>query len=186
MTSRDDHPEDGIDWQPLWTVKINFDSHRLDKENDQLLTFKPTRFALYFGWAFIIVGVVITISMAFLIKDAPWFNLFGAIFSAIGLFFLYLANRQVSFNHENGFYTRGRGAPLLLLQIRALQLLSEHNDSDDGNYTSYQLNLILSDDKRQNIVIYANRQNAIDDAKKLADFLDLTLWSNIEFGEYIP
>ncbi len=177
---------DGIDLQPLWTIKINFDHRQLHIANSDLATFKPTRAAFAFGSAFVLVGIAIAVLMLALAPKAPWFNPFGAVFVAIGLIFLYLANRKISFDHFSGTYRKGWNKPLLILMIQSLQLLPEMVSSKKHHYICYQLNLVLPDGARQNIVTYTNKKKAAQDAKKLAHFLGIELWNGVESDDYVP
>jgi hypothetical protein len=85
------------------------------------------------------------------------------------------------FSHSEGVYKYGKRQEILLLKVKALQLLSHEISGDDESpgYTSYQLNLIMNDGSRENVVSYGQKDNAIADSQKLADYLGLKLWNGI-------
>ncbi|WP_250656959.1 hypothetical protein [Alkalimarinus coralli] len=67
-----------------------------------------------------------------------------------------------------------------LADIQALQLLSERcTSSGNGSrrsYYSYELNLILNDGKRINVMDHGNKAALVEDAKVISIFLDVPVW----------
>ena len=63
--------------------------------------------------------------------------------------------------------------------IHALQLISEWVSSDDGGYHSFELNLILKDGGRLNVVDHGGQDRIREDAKVLSDFLNVPVWDAI-------
>ncbi len=61
-------------------------------------------------------------------------------------------------------------------QIHALQLISEYCRSDKNSYYSYELNLILEDGKRINVVDHGNLGKIRDQAATLSEFLRKPVW----------
>jgi hypothetical protein len=71
---------------------------------------------------------------------------------------------------------QGHGETTALGEIHALQLISEHCTSDNSSYYSYELNLVLADGRRINVVDHGNRATLYSDADSLAAFLGVPIW----------
>jgi hypothetical protein len=56
-------------------------------------------------------------------------------------------------------------------------LISEHCSGSKSSYTSYELNLVLEDSRRINLVDHGNRKKLIADAQIVAEFLGVPLWN---------
>ena len=63
-----------------------------------------------------------------------------------------------------------------LNSIIAIQLNGEHVKNDKGSYKSFELNLVLKDGSRKNVVDHGNLKSIISDAEILSDFLDVPIW----------
>ena len=63
-----------------------------------------------------------------------------------------------------------------LEEIYAIQLLKEYCRGDKSSYYSYELNLVLEDASRINVVDHGKLNLIRSDAEKLAAFLDIPLW----------
>jgi len=60
--------------------------------------------------------------------------------------------------------------------VLLLQLLSEYVSGDKSSYYSYELNLVLDEASRINVVDHENLEQLRGDARTLAQFLDKLLW----------
>ena len=63
-----------------------------------------------------------------------------------------------------------------LSSIHALQLLSEFVSGSKSSYHSYELNLVLNDGSRINVVDHGNLDRLRSDANTLSRFLDKPIW----------
>ena len=63
-----------------------------------------------------------------------------------------------------------------LSSIHALQLLSEFVSGSKSSYYSYELNLVLNDGSRINVVDHGNLERLRSDASALSRFLDKPVW----------
>ncbi|MFB3118125.1 MAG: hypothetical protein ACE1ZP_05110 [Myxococcota bacterium] len=92
------------------------------------------------------------------------------------------------FDRSLALFWRGRSEPTLmnvgppiassapLSSIHALQLLSEFVSGSKNSYYSYELNLVLNDGRRINVVDHGNLKRLRGDAKTLSQFLDKPVW----------
>ncbi|MFS4481960.1 hypothetical protein ACKGJY_03000 [Hyunsoonleella sp. 2307UL5-6] len=90
----------------------------------------------------------------------------------------------ITFNSNTNQFYRGLNIPLIkrkkkiinFNRIVALQIIGERVSSDDGSYQSFELNLILDDTTRINVVDHGNLKNLITDAQTLSEFLKTPIW----------
>ena len=63
-----------------------------------------------------------------------------------------------------------------LKDIHALQIISEYCFGQYASYYSYELNLVLKDGRRINVVDHANQGKLREDARTLSRFLGAPVW----------
>ena len=67
----------------------------------------------------------------------------------------------------------------MLSEIHALQLLSKDRSDAEHSYHSYELNLVLEDGKRINVVDHGDETQIRTDAQALSRFLGKPVWDGI-------
>lgn len=116
--------------------------------------------------------------------------IFGGIFAAIGVGIYYFGTIPRCFDKNYGYYWKGRDEPnvmrtdqadkfVKLSDIHALQIVSEWVRGNKTSYTSYELNLVLKDGKRINVVDHGNLKALREDARITADFLGIQVWDSV-------
>lgn len=112
------------------------------------------------------------------------------MFSLAGGGLLYSQTAPVVFDLQRRHFVRGRKSPehcedLSKLKyytdidrIHALQLIAERYDRS-SNQRSYELNLVLTDGSRLNVIDHGGLDVIRADAQKLAAFLGKPLWDAI-------
>ena len=63
-----------------------------------------------------------------------------------------------------------------LSEVKAIQVLRERISSKNGSYYSYEINLVLADASRINVIDHGKHEAVIDDAELLATTLGVPLW----------
>lgn len=184
------------EWYPLKGGGTNFQTHRLDSSNPDLLVFKATTGAQLFCGVFALVGlIVMAIPMVIFFSDGAkdwgllvFAILFGGIFLAVGSLMYYFMTVPRVFDTFYGCYYKGRTKPkhemgqhkkqvlTPLSEVKAIQVLRERIRSKNGSYYSYEINLVLADASRINIVDHGKHEAVIDDAEILATSLGVPLW----------
>ena len=118
-------------------------------------------------------------------------TLFGLFFTSTSGWLYYFGTRPIVFDKLSGHFFKGKNDPAVeankntvkvwspLDQIHALQLLSKYCLSDNSYY-SYELNLVLKDGRRINVVKHGNLVQLLIDTKILSVFLDKPIWNAIE------
>jgi hypothetical protein len=185
-------------WTPAKNGGASFQTHRLVSIHPYRMEFRPTVGFLLFGGFFMFMGVgAVFLSIVFAIQShtfpagliAIFPMLIGLVFALTGGWLMYTGSARIIIDKEEKAAWKGRKSPREVFNIselkdyseikniHALQLISEHCDGSDSSYTSYELNLVLADGKRINLIDHGNRKKLIADAQTLAEFLGVPLWN---------
>lgn len=188
------------EWGPAKGGGASFGTHRLEQVDPYRTEFRPTRGAMAFYLLFVLVGlaVIVGFAIANMSRGLPanWSSavplvvpvVFGSVFTIVGGGMLYVGAAPIVFDKRRGDYWKGRVAPyevstrremkdhVKLERIHALQIISEYCRSDKSSYYSYELNLVLDDGSRMNVIDHGNQSQLRDDAHALAAFLDKPVW----------
>lgn len=192
-------------WTPVQRGGSSFLTHKLDFVNSSRAEFRATMRMKLFFLLFVFIGVVVFffITRSFSSQGSPFYGftillwLFPSIFVLVGGVGLFLGTKPIVFDKTKGFFWKGRKTPhrgakrsslkdfAELEQIYALQLISEYcrsGSSSNNHYSyfySYELNLVLKDGKRINVVDHGDLNKLRDDAARLSNFLDKPVWDAI-------
>ncbi|SDH49967.1 hypothetical protein [Winogradskyella thalassocola] len=194
--NNNDTIESKVSTSPLKTGGASFKTNVLIQENPSKLIYKPSLGAALFSFIFLAVGLGVLFYALFPLFQShiesvsiPWFLiLFGLIFSGAGGFLFYIFYKPRVFDKQQGLYyttyafknhrskRKASEDYLFLKSIIAIQIIGEHVKSDDGSYKSFELNLILDDASRKNVVDHGNLKSIINDAEILSEFLNIPIW----------
>jgi hypothetical protein len=183
-------------WSPLVPGGSNFKTRKLSiVPGAYRANFKSSFGAILFAMLFLLIGVgVLLIGIRFFINkgavlDSFFLTGFGAVFAAVGTFMLYFFTKPIVFDKNSGFFWKGRLSPeklnfsydnikncTPLERIYAFQIISEYCHSDKSSYYSYELNLVLKDGSRLNVVDHGNAAAIRKDAELLGEFLGIPVW----------
>lgn len=195
------HPlAQSTDWHPLAGGGANFQTHRLDSANPDLLVFRCTKGAYWFAGIFCFFGLLgMVIPGAIFVTGGmqEWTLLlfavlFGGIFLGVGALLLYFMTMPRVFDTFYGVYYKGRKkpqdsmtlgtvqnrkkGPVPLNEVKAVQVIRERVTSKNSSYYSYELNLVLADASRINVIDHGKLAAVIEDAETLATALGVPLW----------
>ncbi|MBN2509108.1 MAG: hypothetical protein JXB03_02485 [Spirochaetales bacterium] len=184
------------DWTPLKGGGANFRTHTMIEKAHYRYEFRPSAGNLIFGLLFAVMGggIPVAVFLGILMEDG--FNdvimlmplVMSAVFIGIGVILVRSALKPIVFDKHSGFFWKGRVDPLSvndrsrikvyceLGRIEGLQLIREWVRSDKSSFYSYELNLVLDDGSRLNVVDHGNIHKLKEDAEKLARFLMVPLW----------
>lgn len=190
----DDEVAAKTDWERANRGGTNVGSHILRETSPTRAEFKVSAMALLQPVLFVIggIGVYIFINISHFGQD-PMISLASIPIAGsiifIGLFKIYRWTEPRVFDRTMNCYWRGRKQPdpvnvqdsnksCLLNDIHAIQLLKESlgNARNGGGYASFELNLILKDSSRLNVVDHSNHSQVRADAEKLSQFLNVPVW----------
>ena len=203
--------DDGVaqetEWTPLKRGGTNLRTHNLVKVSRDRLAFKPTIGVLALGCAIPLFALGLGASLVFSALGRSsddntaitivLATVFTIAFCAVGVFLLRSMRKPRFFDLHEGWYwasrksielanrNEGRKHGVPIEDIYALQIIREYCRSGGKNhqsYYSYELNLVLTDTSRINVVDQSNVRTFYEDAKRLAKFLDIPLWDGSRQG----
>lgn len=183
-------------WTPAKGGGTNFRTHKLVQVDLRRVEFRATVGNILFCSLFLIAGLGVGIGVVVytivhgraLDVEIAFPVLFGMIFAVVGGGLLYYTTRPIIFDAQRGFYWKGRKSPddvpdrtaikdfALFADLHAIQLVSERCSGKNSSYCSYELNLVLHDGKRLNVIDHGNRDKLRVDAATLSRFLGKPVW----------
>jgi len=190
LTDTDDPVAQKVSWEPAKSGGANFKTQKIEISAEKVVV-KKTLGMILFGLVFFLPGLgglLIGAPYNFINGDEGagfFFILWGAGFGGAGLAMLYFT-KPFTIDKMRGVFYRGKkynSNPTgkkktqgLLVEIHAIQLLSERVQSKNNNYTSYELNLVFKDGNRMNIMDHGNGKDIEEAAKKLGQMLKVPIW----------
>lgn len=186
-------------WTPLVPGGASFRTRKLViSKMGNKANFKTTIGALLFGGIFFIVGLgvlifgIIRFVSNGVAGESFFLTGFGLIFGAVGAGMLCWFTRPIVFDQDMGFFWKGRVSRdklmysveslkncVSLKKIHALQIISEFCKGDKSSYYSYELNLVLDDGERLNVVDHGDLKALRADAEILSEYLQLPVWDGV-------
>jgi len=184
------------EWIPLRSGGSNFRTHRLVEKGYHRFEFKSTIFALVFYLIFFLVGsgllgfaLYSEFLNSFQLEESSLIlSAIGIVFFLVGLGLIISGTKPIVFDKMSGYFWKGRTSPnqnieyskpelfTHLNEIHALQIIQERVSSDKSSYYSYELNLVLRDGQRKNVIDHGNLDRLQEDAQKISEFLNKPLW----------
>lgn len=186
---------DPVSWEPAKAGGASFKTHKMVFPNDDSIKFVGTFGSYLFGAIFFVSGITALVLGFMDFHLLP--IIIGFMFTVVGLFLIDYYSIPVFFNKRVGLYWKGRqsifqrlftgkeGFSVKLEDIKAIQVIEEHISDEDGSYDSYEINLVLTNNKRLNVVDHGNKKSAMDDAAHLAEFLGVPFLYDKERLNYI-
>ena len=201
--SFDDPIAQKTEWRPAKQGGSNFLTHSLIKIDDNRLEFRTTTGAKLFYFAFLALILSVLIIFLLALNSLSVSSILVLLVLLVLLVFIsfiifYFRKKSIVFDRKKGCFWIGRKPPRVrsqpttskkiafFEQIHALQLISETCDSSSQSssgkrhfYESYELNLVLKDGQRINVVDHGDKQALRKDTATLAKFLDKPIWDAI-------
>ncbi len=190
--SLEDSIKSQVSKSPLKPGGTNFRTHVLIQPSSSKFAYKPSVGAAIFSFIFLAVGLGVLFFSVYPQHGHTgpgWFLiLFGLIFASVGGFMFYNFYKPIVFDKQLGVYYNtykiknqqsdkdSEKNYFPLQSIIALQIIGERIKSKKGSYGSYELNLVLKDGTRTNVIDHGNLQSIIDDAHELERFLNVPIW----------
>ena len=186
-------------WSPLSHGGQSFKSHKLVQVDDDHIEFRMSlQSAMVYMYITLLGLFTMVLSvfgniMGFSGSGSPLiFFAVGLLFSAVGLFLYYKAKTKVSISRTYPAIYNGDIDPAQAInpntidgfkplhKLHSIQVLQKYIESTikdtNNSYFSYEINLIMNDGTRINVVDHGNRKAIIKQSNKLAEFLDVPLW----------
>ncbi|HQO10025.1 MAG TPA: hypothetical protein PLK90_04095 [Clostridiales bacterium] len=183
------------EWTPVSRGGSNFKTHNLVNKELSRLEFRAGAGMTVFLSVFMFFGIIFASVPTFFILSeggneswvAAFPVLFGLFFASIGFIAYRSGAKPIVFDKSTGLFWKSWTEPNLMLNqtyqnytrladIRALQIILEHVRGNKSSYTSYELNLVMKDRSRINVVDHGNIDQLRKDAGVLAEFLNVRVW----------
>jgi hypothetical protein len=196
-----DHVALKTDWTPARTGGTNFRTRILKQVNSNRAEFQASIGAILFYLFFFIAGMVmlliVLVNAILSSREFSWdIGMIvplsvGLVFTIVGGCLFHFGTIPIVFDKTTGHFWKGRKRidqmygragfthVATLEEIYAIQLISEHCGDSDGSYDSYELNLVLKNGKRINVIDHGDQKNLREDANTLAAFLEKPVWDAI-------
>ena len=178
-------------WTPMVRGGTRFRTHRLHQKAQGELVFTASWGAMLFSGMFFVVGLAVVVGSVAayqaIAEMEPIGLLLGILLGAVFGWFGRVMWRQLcvprSFSKQHGVFWKGSELPraagtrqvsedcVPLEDIHAVQLLREWVVGKQRRFNSYELNLVLKDGARVNVVDHGNSRRLRRDAQELAEFL---------------
>lgn len=199
----DDPIAQKTEWTPAKDRGANFQTHRLVEVNHKRIEFQTTLGAKLFCMVPFLFAAGMIIGFVNFVRSTDEFFLSISIIvvflgilatTALGISLLYFNAAPTVLDKKRGLFWKGWKSPaeklirkdrehkyIWLQEIHALQLISELCRGKNNNrFYSYELNLVLKNGERINVVENVNQKKIQEDAERLSAFLGKPVWDAIE------
>lgn len=183
-------------WKPVKRGGSSGRSRTLKQVSPTRLEFKVAPFTLILVGLAVAVGGLVVLT-GFLAAGAIAWNqvVIGIPLAAAGVFFGLRLTRPAVLDRQAGLCWVGRNAPASLAAAReqanaaalsdvgAVQVIAEDVRTERGRtFRSFEINLVLHDGSRLNLVDHAKQGVIKADAQRVGDFLKVPVWDASELN----
>lgn len=114
--------------------------------------------------------------------------LIATVFTVVGLTSYHFFTKPIVFDRQNGYFYRGKPrmaygiidpndrSMVPLSSIHAIQVTRERVRGRNTSFVSYEINLVLRDKTRVNVVDHGNLDVVRTDSKQLGEYLGVPVW----------
>ncbi len=178
------------DWKPLVPGGANYRTAELVTVSPQRVEYRPTFNEKLFSILCLVVGVGCVVGGAFMQIQSDDLSIPGLFLIPLGIFLLVAcivqlrsASASCVFDLDAGLFCRGKVAAkdqgdrcISLQRVYAIQLLREKIRYPQSKYSTYELNLVLDDASRRNVVDHGDIKRLRKEADLLSKLLGVPLW----------
>ncbi|EKE26056.1 MAG: hypothetical protein ACD_4C00457G0002 [uncultured bacterium (gcode 4)] len=181
-----------ISWHPLLRWWASFKTHNLQTNQNGWLEYKAVTWAKVFSIIFIIFSFVPLFLIPAFLQNLGYFFLvpvfFWLIFLTGGIYMFKSFSKSIVFDKAIGYFYKWKLKSNMwiidvsdknivpLSNIYALQVISEFIKTDKSSYYSHEINLVLSDKVRINVIDCWNIDSMRNDAKQIWEYLWIPVW----------
>lgn len=183
-------------WCPLVPGGTVHKTHDIQVLSTSRAIFSTTTQSRLFSFFVIAVGIGgLGLGLFRLFEMAAPFNialvlLVGTVFTAAGLWMYRSGEKSIIFDKSVGAFWAGKqpsatklattsDAWCSLEDIAGIQVISEQIGWEKFDMESYELNLVLNDSRRLNVVDHGNLRQVKSDAIRLSKFLQVPVWDAV-------
>ena len=198
LTSLNDSFAEKVDWTPMLQGGANYQTFKMVEVSPQRIEFQLTGSDKIFTALCFLVGVGCCGGGGYLLMTGEAFSIKAALLIPLGLLFIVGGVVQITENSKTPMFDQQRGlfwkgtapetdqqseqrqdcAPLN--QIHAIQIVKEAIGQTKTKYSSYELNLVLKDGSRVNVIDHGDRNAIRTDSTRLGEILGVPIWDSSE------
>ena len=192
--------KEDINWSPLIRGGSSFKTRVINTGDSNKWIYELSGILRMFPWFLISIGSTTAFLFIITILLIP-FAFIPLIFVVIGIIWRKRLKKAIVFDFGNGFFWRGKtnlnprtedslkmDDMIRLDEVAAIQILAEEVKTKGGNpnlhgyksiahiYDSYEMNLVLKDKSRVNVVDHANLNSIKREAEAIAKRLNVKVW----------
>ncbi len=171
------------EWTPvLKESNGNFKIKRLSEAGDAKVEIKPSASSRIIYRNCILMGLAALAVMFVTQNGVLILRIFSLAAVLVGCWGMYSQSQPLYFDRNSGVFKNGRKQTIKLDDIYALQLLSrvvEVKMPPKGQLqkiNTYELNVVLNDGKRVNVLAHGGFKEIRDDSNKISTFINKPLW----------
>ncbi|MCF6319098.1 MAG: hypothetical protein L3J83_07455 [Proteobacteria bacterium] len=189
----DDPVAKKTEWQPLKPGGTNFKTSTLIEKSPSVYRYQLSFGGLAFIGIFALIGVVTLLIGVYLFffkgeNAGTFLFICGSIFAAAAYFMFRAMGVPKVFDSNLGIFWVGYKQPsfsgdqsnkqqiIYFSNIYAIQILSERIKSDNGSFRSYEMNLVMKDGSRFNVVDHGNLSQILLDVEIISTMLHVPVW----------
>jgi len=171
------------EWTPVFKdTNGNFKVKRISEKDGGRLGFQKSNSskAMYRNCA--LMGLAALAYMVITQNAVLILRIISLLAVVVGLWGMYLQSQPFFFDKAAGIFKNGRKQTVKLDDVYALQLLSREVQvkappkGELKKIKTYELNLVLNDGKRVNVLAHGGFQEIKEDSDKISGFIDKPLW----------
>lgn len=185
-------------WAPLKKGGTSSTDYKLRRVNPSRIEFQA-KFRMYIvAVIFMLMGAGVILKATLTeTTDLMFYGMIGlgVVFILYGVMMVFSYRQARVFDIDIGYFWRDKRKPEKSLgisedqcelnKIHAVQIIQERvrksaGSSGSSYFFSYEINLVLDDGQRLNVVDHGTLSRIRKDAKELAEFLNVPLWDAIE------
>ena len=195
----DDVVAQQTEWTPCKLGGSNFKTRDLVEVSRNQLEYKPVFISKLIPSIFMLHGGLFVLGSFFIQDSTGNSSLFPLVFASFGVLIGYFLwsklNYPIRFDLLDRIYWTGSKDPrsskvkVHFDEIHAIQLVAEHVLSQKRHsrhrmskraYRSIELNFILKDGKRLNVIDHSHLSTIRADAQRLSELIEVPIWDAIE------
>jgi hypothetical protein len=164
-------------WQPLVQGGANFRTKRLVRVGERRLEIRKSFGAYLFGGVFFLAGCLPLFfgGQELMLGEITGLVMlvFGVIFCAVGTFLAWPTSLRID---GDSHCVQLKDNEVAFGAISALQIIEEIVDGSDSRYSSFELNLVLCDGSRHNLIDHGDVTAVRADAARIRECIGCALW----------
>ncbi len=194
-----------VSWEPQKRGGNNFKNVKLVTKDSRTIVYVPTTMAYFFSGLFLFAPFLYF--LFFYITDSQVgvdqflkfpFVLIILVFIGASLFAAYKTLKPHGFSKQLGYHYKSFKKPTSqrevpdskywtkLDDVQAIQIIKERVKTKNSSYSSYELNLVLKDASRVNVIDHSQLDQIKEDARVIADFIGIPYWDAVNMYLYEP